>query len=62
MAILQSMRALVERNERLHGDERHLIYGEQRRTFRQFAERARRLASGPIGSAFVIRTGWRSWR
>jgi len=46
MAILQSMRALVERNERLHGDDCHLIYGEQRRTFRQFAERARRLASG----------------
>lgn len=45
MAILQSMRALVERNEHLHGDDLHLIYGEQRRTFRQFADRARRLAS-----------------
>lgn len=46
MAILQSMRALVERNERLHGDELHLIYGQLRRTFRQFADRARRLADG----------------
>jgi acyl-CoA synthetase (AMP-forming)/AMP-acid ligase II len=46
MAILQSMRALVERNERLHGNEWHLIFGQQRRTFRQFAERARRLADG----------------
>ena len=45
MAIMQSMRELVERNERLHGEDRHLIYGEQSRTFRQFAERARRLAS-----------------
>ena len=46
MAILQSMRALVERNERLHGDEWHLIFGQQRQTFREFAGRARRLADG----------------
>ena len=45
MAILQSLRALVERNEYLHGEDLHLIYGEQRRTFRQFADRARRLSS-----------------
>jgi acyl-CoA synthetase (AMP-forming)/AMP-acid ligase II len=46
MAILNSLRALVERNEFLHGNDLHLVFGKQRRTFRQFADRARRLASG----------------
>ena len=42
---LQTMRAVVERNARLHGDELHLIFGEQRSSFAQFALRAKRLAS-----------------
>ena len=57
MAIPQSLRTLVERNERLHGDDLHLIFGEQRRTFRQFAvartptcQRSVRLGCAPPGS------------
>jgi non-ribosomal peptide synthetase component E (peptide arylation enzyme) len=42
---VQTLRDVVERNARLHGDELHLIFGEQRSTFRQFARRARKLAS-----------------
>ena len=36
---------LVERNARLHGDSLFQVFGERRQTFRQYAERARRLAS-----------------
>jgi acyl-CoA synthetase (AMP-forming)/AMP-acid ligase II len=43
-APVQTMRDVVERNARLHGDELHLIFGERRSTFRQFAQRARKLA------------------
>src|SRR5882724_4312116 len=42
---VQTLRDVVERNARLHGDELHLVFGEQRSTFRQFAQRARKLAS-----------------
>lgn len=42
------MRDLVERNERHHGDLDFLICGERRLTFRQFARRARRLASALV--------------
>ena len=42
---LQTMRDVVERNAKLHGDELHLVFGEQRSTFAQFARRAKRLAS-----------------
>jgi acyl-CoA synthetase (AMP-forming)/AMP-acid ligase II len=44
-AALQSMRDLVERNARLHSEDLHLIFGERRTSFRQFAERSLRLAS-----------------
>src|SRR4051794_37036915 len=44
-APVQTLRDLVERNERLHGDDLYLIFGEHRVTFRQFAGRARKLAS-----------------
>lgn len=37
------MRDVVERNARLHGDGLHLLFGEQRSTFAQFAARALRL-------------------
>jgi acyl-CoA synthetase (AMP-forming)/AMP-acid ligase II len=43
-APVQTLRDVVERNERLHGDELHLIFGERRATFREFARRARQLA------------------
>ncbi len=43
------MRELVERNARLHGDDTHLICGERRTSFREFAERAMRLASALEG-------------
>ena len=39
------MRTLVERNERFHGDTLHLISGDERITFRTFAQRARKLSS-----------------
>jgi non-ribosomal peptide synthetase component F len=44
-APVQTLRDVVDRNARLHGDELHLIFGERRATFRQFARRARKLAS-----------------
>jgi acyl-CoA synthetase (AMP-forming)/AMP-acid ligase II len=42
---LQTMRDVVERNAKLHGDDLHLIFGERRSTFARFAQRARKLAS-----------------
>ena len=45
MPMMRSMRTLVERNERFHGDTLHLIYGDERITFRTFAQRARKLSS-----------------
>ena len=42
---LQSLRDLVERNARLHGDDTHLIYEGQRSSFRHFSARAKRLAA-----------------
>lgn len=42
---LQSLRDLVERNARLHGDDAHLVYEGRRRTFREFAARVKRLAA-----------------
>ncbi|HEY2401774.1 MAG TPA: long-chain-fatty-acid--CoA ligase [Steroidobacteraceae bacterium] len=42
---MQTLRDVVERNATLHGDELHLVFGERRSSFAQFAERAKRLAS-----------------
>src|ERR1700730_17145876 len=42
---LQSLRDLVERNARLHGDDAHLVYEGCRRTFSEFAARVKRLAA-----------------
>lgn len=39
-----SLRDLVDRNAYLHGDDLHSIFGERRMTFRQYRERACRLA------------------
>jgi acyl-CoA synthetase (AMP-forming)/AMP-acid ligase II len=39
-----TLRDLVERNARFHGDGLFQVFGERRQTFRQYAERARRLA------------------
>jgi acyl-CoA synthetase (AMP-forming)/AMP-acid ligase II len=44
-AALQTLRDLTERNACLHAGDIHLIFGEQRSTFRAFAERSLRLAS-----------------
>ena len=49
MAVMASMRDLMERNERLHGDLPFLVFGERQLTFRRIAERARRLASALAG-------------
>jgi len=48
MPVIETMRELIERNERLHGDQPFLICGEQRLSFREFAGRARRLANALI--------------
>ncbi|MDR2188082.1 MAG: long-chain-fatty-acid--CoA ligase [Azonexus sp.] len=48
MPVIESMRDLIERNERLHGDQPFVIYGEQRLTFRELACRSRRLANALI--------------
>ena len=40
-----TLRDLVERNERFHGDSLFQVFERRRQTFRQYAERARRLAS-----------------
>jgi acyl-CoA synthetase (AMP-forming)/AMP-acid ligase II len=45
MAVMASMRELMERNEHLHGDQPFLVFGERRFTFRRIAERSRRLAN-----------------
>jgi len=42
------MRDLIERNERCHADLNFLTYGKRRLTFRQFAQRARRLAGALV--------------
>ena len=42
---LRTLRDLAERNAHLHGDDTHLIFGEQRSTFRSFAAASSRLAS-----------------
>jgi hypothetical protein len=44
-AALQTLRDLTERNAHLHGEDIHMIFGEQRSTFRSFADRSLRLAS-----------------
>jgi acyl-CoA synthetase (AMP-forming)/AMP-acid ligase II len=41
---VRTMRDVVERNARLHGDDLHLVFGERRSTFAQYASRAMRLA------------------
>jgi acyl-CoA synthetase (AMP-forming)/AMP-acid ligase II len=41
---LQTLRDLVERNARLHAEELHLVFGDRRTTFRQFAQRSFKLA------------------
>jgi len=41
---LQTLRDLVERNARLHGDDVHLQFGGRASTFRDFAMRTKRLA------------------
>src|SRR5581483_7359113 len=43
-AALLTLRDVVERNARLHADDLHLIFGDRRSTFRQFAERSFQLA------------------
>ncbi len=45
-AALRTLRDLTERNARLHARDIHLIFGEQRSSFRTFADRSLRLASG----------------
>jgi acyl-CoA synthetase (AMP-forming)/AMP-acid ligase II len=40
-----TLQDLVDRNARFHGDGLFQVFGERRQTFRQYAERARRLAS-----------------
>jgi acyl-CoA synthetase (AMP-forming)/AMP-acid ligase II len=42
---LTTLKDLVDRNARFHGDGLFQVFGEQRQTFREFADRARRLAS-----------------
>jgi acyl-CoA synthetase (AMP-forming)/AMP-acid ligase II len=42
---LVTLKDLVDRNARLHGEDLFLVFGERRQTFREFADRARRLAS-----------------
>jgi acyl-CoA synthetase (AMP-forming)/AMP-acid ligase II len=42
---LQTLRDLLERNARLHGDDIHLQFGGEARTFREFARRTKRLAA-----------------
>ncbi|NMF88558.1 long-chain-fatty-acid--CoA ligase [Aromatoleum petrolei] len=42
------MRDLVERNERYHGDQDYLIFGERRLSFRQYTHRVRRLAGALV--------------
>ncbi|HEV8694296.1 MAG TPA: AMP-binding protein, partial [Lysobacter sp.] len=49
MPVFETLRQLVERNEKLFPDETCLIYEERRLTFREFAERTRRLASALHG-------------
>jgi len=44
-APVRTLRDVVDRNAHLHGDELHLVFGERRSTFRQFARSARKLAS-----------------
>jgi acyl-CoA synthetase (AMP-forming)/AMP-acid ligase II len=44
-AALQTLRDLTERNAHLHGEDVHLVFGERRATFREFAARSLRLAS-----------------
>jgi acyl-CoA synthetase (AMP-forming)/AMP-acid ligase II len=46
---LQTMADLVDRNDRLHAADLHLIFGAQRSTFARFAQRARQLASALYG-------------
>jgi acyl-CoA synthetase (AMP-forming)/AMP-acid ligase II len=47
--VLRSMREVLERNARFHGEETFLICAGRRATFRQYAERAMRLASALEG-------------
>jgi acyl-CoA synthetase (AMP-forming)/AMP-acid ligase II len=44
-APLRTLRDLVERNARLHGDSLFLVFGQRQQTYRRHAERANRLAS-----------------
>jgi len=46
---LQTMADLVDRNDRLHAADLHLIFGAQRSNFSLFAQRARRLSSALYG-------------
>ena len=46
---LQTMADLVDRNDRLHAADLHLIFGAQRSSFALFAQRARRLSSALYG-------------
>jgi len=48
VAVIETMRDLVERNERYHADQDFLIFGERRLSFRQYARRARKLASALV--------------
>jgi acyl-CoA synthetase (AMP-forming)/AMP-acid ligase II len=49
MPAMQTMRDVVLRNERLHGDEDFLVYGDRRLSFRHFCGRAQRLANALLG-------------
>ena len=42
---LRTLKDVVERNARYHGDSLFQVFGERRQTFREYAGRARRLAS-----------------
>ena len=51
---MRTLRDLVERNARLHAETTYLVFGERRPTFREFTERARRLASALHGGGLEV--------
>ena len=51
---LTTLQDLVDRNARLHGDGLFQVFGERRQTFREYAERARRLASALHGAGLRV--------
>jgi len=57
LAQAESMRTLldlVERNAKLHADTPYLVFGDRRPTYREFTERAKRLASALHGGGLKV--------